>query len=168
MEPSFKRSENVHESVLYDIYTSQLCYGILTAQPLLNICDFPIYVTQGRINVRIKINQSTFKLSIDQINNIKSFHYCVFNDVLNIFQNFFLFDQNGESEMLYVVPVDLETITIDFKTIFEHQQIKSVTKPTIDERKQLVVTRESYFKKIVTPWYREPMVKSLFNTLTIY
>ncbi|KAJ8962251.1 hypothetical protein NQ318_018225 [Aromia moschata] len=155
LEPRFSRqSEDVNNSTIFDSYTSPLCFGIITPNKLPVLCDFPIYVSLGTINVSLQVNQKQVILKETDINAIREFHYLIFDDVLKILQIFLFFDNSSEAEMLLLAPVNKSTLEIDFSVINNYKEVKDVLELTSDEKKNLEVTQETYLRKIVSPWYR--------------
>lgn len=156
LNPQFQRSSDINDSTLYDIYTSSTCYGILTPKPVPVLCDFPIYVTLGTINVSIRINQEELSFKGEDLRLIKHFHFAVFDGVLKILQPFLLFDNSPEAEVILVVPVNKQTNKIDFVLLREKYEIKPIVELTSDEKQKLEVTPQTFSRKIVSPWYRDP------------
>lgn len=155
LEPQFsRRSQDINESTIYDIYTSPLCFGILTPKLIPVLCDFPIYVSVGTINVSLEVNVKQVTLQKEDVDGIKRFHFLIFDEVLKILQSFLIFDDTQQAEMLLVVPVNKLTCTIDFDVIKNYKEIKNVMEMTREEKLNLDVTQETFLKKIVSPWYR--------------
>ncbi|KAJ8912073.1 hypothetical protein NQ315_000578 [Exocentrus adspersus] len=155
LEPHFVRQcSDINTSTIYDMYTSSLCFGILTAKPLPSLSDFPLYVSLGSINVKVKINAKEVVLEDEDIQAIKRFHFLVFDDVLNILHPFLIFDNDQEAEMLLLVPVNKLTDEIEFNFVNTAWDIKSVIELSREEKLNLEVTPETFLRKIVSPWYR--------------
>ncbi|CAG9823241.1 unnamed protein product [Phaedon cochleariae] len=153
--PQFLRhDEDVNSSTMYDAYTSPLCFGIVTRSSLPAICDFPVYVTMGAIDVRCKMNRKKVTFTPDEISLIRTFHFRVFDEVLAVLQPFLMIDNEEDAEMLMLVPMDKATLNIDFELISEKSEVKRWTEPSKEEKMALEVTQETYLRKIVVPWYR--------------
>lgn len=120
------------------------------------LCDFPIYVTLGCINVTFELNQGELTFNEDDLRIIKQFHFTVFDGVLKILQSFLIFDNSPEAETMLLVPVNKANKKIDFDILRREYVIKNILELTSDEKQQLEVTQDTYLKKIVVPWYRDP------------
>ncbi|KAJ8981848.1 hypothetical protein NQ317_001811 [Molorchus minor] len=157
LEPKFLRhSEDINNSTIYDAYASSLCFGIITPNPIPTLCDFAIYATLGTINVSLKVNYTEIVLQEEDIKSIREFHFLVLDDVLKVLQTFLIFDNTNEAEMLLMVPIDKSTGKIDFNVINNYREVKNVLELTSEEKKNLEVTQETFLRKIVSPWYRDP------------
>lgn len=155
LNPVFQRSNELNDGILYDIYTSSTCYGVLTPNPLPSLCDFPLYVTLGTIIVSFKLNEKEFLFEEEDLRLIKQFHFTVFDRVLNILQAFLIFDNSHEAETILIVPVSRITNLIDFDILRKRHIIKNIIELTSNEKMQLEVTQETFMKTIVQPWYRD-------------
>lgn len=156
LQPQFERREEITQSTFYDIYTSDFCFGLITPKEVPTICDFPIYVSLGTLNVSLKVNVAEFTLTEDQIKDIKVFNFIVFNDILKFLRTFLMFDNGTNAETMLLVPVNKNSNTIDFDTLREHKVIKSPwVELTTDERLNLNVNQETFLRKIVSPWYKD-------------
>ncbi|CAH0552970.1 unnamed protein product [Brassicogethes aeneus] len=155
LSPEFSRKEDINQSTLYDMYSSNLCYGVLSPRALPVICDFPTYVSLGTVNVSVEINKGCVVLTKTDLDDIKEFQYLIFNDVLEVLKPFLIFDNSHESQLLLVVPVNKQYRTIDFDVLRNHFSLKPMYGSlTLDEKLNLDVTQENYLKKIVSPTYR--------------
>lgn len=152
--PQFHRLEDINQATLYDCYSSDQCFGLITCNMLPNICDFPIYVKLGQIDVSLKINQKKIVLNEEQLMDIKRFHTVVFRDVLKVLQPFLIFDNSPNAEILLLAPINKMSITIDFDVLKNMININPVTEPSPEQKLSLEVTTDTYLKKIVYPWYR--------------
>ncbi|XP_023029780.1 dicer-2 [Leptinotarsa decemlineata] len=155
LEPNFQvNTEDINYKTIYDVYTSPLCYGIITPNPLPTLCSFPIYVTMGTINVTLKVNAYTVTLTQEEIDVIKKFHFQVYDDILKIVQSFLIFDNSVNAEMLLLVAVDKIKGGIDFDAMTLHGEVKLDNELTTTEKQELEVNQETYLRKIICPWYR--------------
>lgn len=157
LEPSYDRIDEFQNFAIYDMYTTTLCFGLVTPNPLMNICAFPVYDSNGKIIVELIVNVAVLNLSMDELSQLREFHFTVFNDVLEVLKPFLMFDNSGSAtDILLLVPVRNENnIHIDFDILKECKNVKpKQERPTSTERLQLHVTEETYLNKIVSPWYR--------------
>ncbi|CAG9768668.1 unnamed protein product [Ceutorhynchus assimilis] len=156
LQPVFERREEVNYATFYDIYTSNLCYGFITPNPVPSVCDFPIYISMGTINVSLKRNVSSFSLTKQDILDIKEFNYTIYKEILSGLQTFLISDDGNNAESILVVPLNKASKTIDFDVLREKNNVVIHSKQlTSEERLHLNVTQEGYLGKVVTPWYRD-------------
>lgn len=161
LTPLFDMSEC---NIVFDTYNSNLCYGLITAEPLPEICGFPIYVNAGQISVDFKVNQSTTTLTQEQIALMRRFHVFIFSEVLRILPTFLMLD----TAAMLVVPILRDTCQINFDVIERHETIEPVEEPNRNTKASLQVTAENYLGKIVTPWYRTHETVNLPHRLQIH
>lgn len=156
LKPTFGPNSEKPLENLYELYSSQLCFGILSSAPFPEICEFPVYTSSGQITVNLQINQSICTLSAEQVLNIRKFHNLIFTDLINILKDFLVFDNDEGSDCLLIVPVcKQKTDLIDFNIMAAHRQLyDQKEEPSDQEKHKIKVTRETYVGKIVSPWYR--------------
>lgn len=144
-------------AILNNLYSNDLCFGIITSEKLPNLCEFPTFVTLGQISVKLDVNQNNFVFSAQQVSLIKRFHHVIFDGVLDILSSkSYLMLGDNRPMYSYIVPVLKSTKSIDFNIIMDHEDIVDVSNVLTNEEKQsLVVNNETYLEKIVTPDYRE-------------
>lgn len=148
------------------MYTSNLCYGLVTPNEVPVICDFPIYVSLGTLNVSLKVNVTSMALSEEDIALIREFNVMVLSDILKCLREFVVSDIGKDAETMLLVPVNKNLGSIDFNVLKEYKTIKHPWQElTTEERLNLNVTQESYLRKIVSPWYREMGVSTYFTYL---
>lgn len=148
------------------MYTSNLCYGLVSPNEVPDICDFPIYVSLGTLNVTLKVNVTSIVLSDDDISLIREFNVMVLSDILKCLREFVVADIGKDAETMLLVPVDKNLGCIDFNVLKEYKTIKQQWQElTTDERLNLNVTQETYLRKVVSPWYREMGVSIYFTYL---
>ncbi|XP_048517572.1 endoribonuclease Dicer isoform X2 [Dendroctonus ponderosae] len=157
LQPIFGKREELNYSTFYDMYVSDICYGFLTPNQVPTICDFPIYVTLGTINVNLKVNVATPQLSEADIAIIREYNYLVYNDIVRSLKHreFLISDNGDDAETMMMVPVNKRSGKIDFDILNEHKAINPTCQLTVEDRLQLKVTQEDYLRKIVSPWYRD-------------
>lgn len=162
------KSHTTNTAAMHDIYTSNLCYGLITANPLPEICNFPIYVSAGEIEVNFKVNQNTITLTYEQIIKIRRFHVFVFSEVLRILQSFLMLDNSADAPMMLLVPLLRNSCEIIFDIIEQHERLEPVEEPNRNAKASLVVTADEYLGRIVTPWYRPQETVNIFFFKYIY
>lgn len=145
---------DINLASMFDTYNSNLCYGLITANPLPEICSFPIYVSAGEIKVDFKVNYNTTELTTEQIQLIRRFHVFVFWDVIRILQSFLMLDNGCDTAMMLLVPLFRDRGEIAFDVVEKHERMEPVEEPSRGVKASLVVTADNYLGKIVTPWYR--------------
>ncbi|CAG9838636.1 unnamed protein product [Diabrotica balteata] len=155
LNPQFSRhNSDINQSTVYDMYTSSLSYGIITTSPLPTICDFPIYLTSGTIEVSLKVNHRSLNITHVDLDDIKTFHFNVFDSVLEILPRFLIFDTSDNAEMMLLVPVNKENGDIDWDVLRSRVSAQLVNELSEEQKLNLPVTQEGYLRKIVNPWYR--------------
>lgn len=155
LQPLFSKiSEDVNFTTMYDVYASPLCYGIITNSPLPTICDFPIYVRTGTINVSLEVNKTIITISNEDLKNIVTFHYQIFESVIQVLQRFLIFDQGSNPETMLLVPFDKSNKSIDWDLLRERKHIYPDEEMSVEDKMKLEVTQETHLRKIVSPWYR--------------
>lgn len=169
LTPCYRKGEDFNQAVIYDLYTTPLCFGILSEKALPELCNFPVFDSNGSIEVSLKLNVKTVVLNDEQLGNLRNFHFLIFNDVLrNLLKPFLVFDNEGTgSENLLLVPVQDsgEEVEIDYSITLDHKTIKIVDQPSTPEKMSLEVTTDDYLHKIVIPWYRtEPQPQEYIVT----
>lgn len=129
---------------------TNLTYGFITPKPLPNTCSFPIFIKRGTINVSILNNKNIINLSQRKIKEIKEFNLVVFNEVLNVLNDYFILDHSENAESLLLVPVNREKLDIDHKILKENREMVS----TKYSDKAEIVNNKTYLHKIINPAYR--------------
>lgn len=140
---------------MFDLYNADLTYGLISSKELPTLCSFPIFVTQGEIDVSLLANYKEIHLNQDQLNGIKHFNYLVFNDLLKILHSFLVIDIENENNKIFCVPVDKRNdYNIDFDVILNNKELLPIMEPTTIQRHSIAVNDDTYLYKIITPWYR--------------
>lgn len=154
LQPEFNAINDLSVEKMIKMYTSDTCFGIISAQPLPLLCKFPVYVNTGEICVELAVNQNTVLLTSEQILEIREYHTLVLNNVLEVLKTFLVINNSADAEMLLLVPLSKNTGEINFDIVSSHKSLKSVLEPSGQERASLQVTEEEFLEKIVVPWYR--------------
>lgn len=145
---------DLNTAAMFNVYNSNLCYGLVTAKPLPRICSFPVYVSAGEIRVDFGVNENVVRLSEEQIGRLRRFHVFVFSEVLRILPSFLMLDDGPDAQMMLLVPLRRDSVEIAFDVVEGHERMEAVEEPSRNVKAGLVVTEEEYLGKIVTPWYR--------------
>ncbi|GJQ77072.1 Dcr-2 [Trypoxylus dichotomus] len=152
LTPMFDMS-NMTASAFSDLYSSNLCFGIISPNEFPQICTFPLYVKSGEIRVDICTNARTIGINLENLEEIQHFNYLIYNDILCLLKNFLTVDNE---DTIFIVPVDKVRKEIDFELIRNHKKLKDrIREPTLEERVGLEVSETTFLNKIVTPWYRK-------------
>lgn len=157
--------------MMYKMYTSSTCFGLLTCEMLPQLCEFSFFVSLGEIVVNFSVNKEILSLSETKISQLRVFHALIFKDILKVLKTFLVFDNSDNADGILVVPINKHNYSIDFELIRNHSSVVEMQdEPSEKERSQTEVTEESYLGKIVTPWYRrdEQVRNFIFFLLTIY
>ncbi|XP_013149103.1 PREDICTED: endoribonuclease Dicer [Papilio polytes] len=154
LKAAFAAPAESRERALYELLQRGEGYGLLSCSPLPPLCDFPMFLDLGEVTTSIRINYAKIDVDLDLFEFIKEFHYFIFYQVLEVAKKFLVFD--GTKNSLYVVPVkdDGNGYDIDWNVIQQYKGIPPVAVPTLEERRAVKATRESYQYSVVSPWYR--------------
>ncbi|XP_060523439.1 endoribonuclease Dicer [Cylas formicarius] len=155
LRPMFARSENVNTAAIFDMYDSDLCYGVITPKPAPTVCDFPVYVSQGTLSVSLRVNASCVRLDAGDIDDVKAFNVLVYADMLRCLKEFLVVDNSDGGESMWIVPVDRKRGAVDFGVLKRYKKIEEVAEPSHEEKSNLEVDLDGYLRKIVAPWYRD-------------
>lgn len=165
MSPKFNEiNTSTYNDLIYKLYKSSNCFGIISAKPFPMLCKFPLFVQLGEIEVDFQTNYKTVCLTEKQLIDIKEFHFFLFNDILEIVKPFFVLDNDENKETLFNVPLNADLdYNIDFEIIKNNKSLVNKTiEPTLEQKMNLVVNDETYLGKIISPWYRYEETVSIF------
>ncbi|KAK9882155.1 hypothetical protein WA026_019672 [Henosepilachna vigintioctopunctata] len=159
LTPLFARDKlDIGKQTVYDMYVSNMCFGILTPNRFPPVFSFPIYVTDGTIMVSIANNVKMVKLTNVELEKIREFHFIVFNDILELLNSFLITDCSDRAESMILVPVLKDELRIDFDVIEKHRSVRSIDCTLKHSEKLALVVNDDTFKhKIVVPPYRKDM-----------
>lgn len=136
------------------MYSSDVCFGLLTADAMPKVCAHPLYISHGEILVSIDPNVQRLELTQEQLEQLNVFHHLVFNGVLGILTECLSMKSDPSMVNLLVVPVNRQTGDIQWDIVQEHKNIKPMDHmPSSDEVDALDVTDDTYLDKIVTKCY---------------
>ncbi|XP_050679142.1 endoribonuclease Dicer-like [Leptidea sinapis] len=154
LDVAFPKPQESREAALYELLGSGHGYGLLTINPLPNLCQFSMFLTVGEVNTSLKMNYAVITLSSELFRIIKRYHFFVFDQVLEIAKQFLVYD--GTTNGLYVVPIvtsDHISYEINWGAM-DYKEIQPIYVPSDTERKSLKVDQKTYKHSVVTPWYR--------------
>nr|XP_023020794.1 endoribonuclease Dicer-like [Leptinotarsa decemlineata] len=152
-EPLFQRPTDPNDSAIYDLYCSNLQYGILTPSPLPVLCDFPLYTPLGEMKTSLRVNQKKLTFTREEIVQLRKFQALVFGDILKTLHPFVVFDNGEEVSTLIVVPLEKGSKLAE--NLLWNAAVKKVVEPTEEEKLELATTHDEFVGKIVSPWYRD-------------
>ncbi|CAK1555351.1 unnamed protein product [Leptosia nina] len=154
---AFEKSKTSRESALYNLLQLDDGYGLLTMQPLPELCDFPMFLMIGEVTTSVVMNYSVLDLDLNMFELVKHFHFYVFDQVLAIAKKFVVFE--GLVNCLYVVPTcKRDRFVINWDIMQTYKEVPPVAVPSNKERSSIQVTRETYQNQVVTPWYRATLL----------
>lgn len=154
LNPAFAKPDDSRESCLYQLLQKHEGYGILTTLDLPTLCDFPMFLNIGEVSTSLQFNYKRFVIEDKQLNEIKRFHYLVFNDILGIAKKFLVYSNTFNN--YFVVPIHKSgpQYDINWSIIKTYKTIETLREPTAEERQNLNVKKDEYYCAVVTPWYR--------------
>ncbi|KRT83525.1 helicase [Oryctes borbonicus] len=162
LTPNFDLS-NMWASALSDLYSANLCFGIISPNKFPRVCTFPLYVKFGEIKVNICTDAKTVDIDAENLKEIQHFNYLVYNDILGLLKNFLIVNKEDAN---FIVPVDKDRKEINFELIRQHKQLRDrFREPPLKERLALEVTETTFLNKIVTPWYRKDDTEYLVTNI---
>lgn len=136
------------------MFSNDLCFGLITADPMPNVCSYPLFVSNGEIQITIRTNVQKIELTQMQLDELNIFHHLIFDGVLDILHGFLSMNSDSSMVNLLLAPVDRTTGDIRWNVVHEHKNIKSFeTIPSTEERAAMNVTEETYTDSIVSKRY---------------
>lgn len=136
-------------------------YAIVCTRKLPKICSFPVFTRSGEVLISVILVKEKFKLTSEQVSNIRTFHEYTFSKVLRLEKYPTIFDPDNSVFTVLLAPVIDEedktplTTNIDWK--FVDKIINSDREscvPTKEERKAFKFNYDDYVDAVVIPWYR--------------
>lgn len=144
-------------STQYDLMTSDLSYALLSAKPFPQLCDFPLFMTAGELNVHIDVNREMVKLTKEELYKLRYFNNFVYKEILKILKEFLIYDNTKEAGTILLVPVRGTSngeLKIDYDVIDLYTKYNIIEEPTTSYKANINVTNENYLAHVVIPWYR--------------
>lgn len=153
VSPGFDRAKCQNDSVevFHELLQSDQSFGILTdSRSLLpELCAMKLFKSFGQIDVKLVVKPVIVKiLAQEQLDRLRDFHVMIFRDLLNVWQNFFVF--KGDSFL--IVPTIGDNINWSVVDTFPMLQ-KPRMMNTIEKR-NMIFKPENFLHKVICPVYR--------------
>lgn len=176
MQCAIPDQQNTRGRRIYRPEQSPRDFGILTTHAIPQTSAFPVFTRSGEVLVTLQqvatsSDRPSLKLSMEQLDNLNTFHQFTFTHVLRLEKYPIKFDPLRANASYFVVPLLSEPCwqggfsrSIDWKfvtNICEAQDVRQ-TSPTDAQRKLFSFNREQYEDAVVMPWYRnhdQPQVR---------
>lgn len=151
-------------SVQCELMQSDLSYALLTAKPLPQLCDFPLFISPGELKIHIEVNVRILKLTKEELMKLRLFNTFVYSEILKILKDFLIFDNGADSGTIMLVPTRSGAEReIAFDVIDMYTKYNAVEEPTAGYKASINVTDETYLGHVVIPWYRMSDTVSIFH-----
>ncbi|VVD02614.1 unnamed protein product [Leptidea sinapis] len=125
LDVAFPKPQESREAALYELLGSGHGYGLLTMNPLPNLCQFSMFLTVGEVNTSLKMNYA----------------FLVYDGTTNGLY------------VVPIVTSDHISYEINWGAM-DYKEIQPIYVPSDTERKSLKVDQKTYKHSVVTPWYR--------------
>ncbi|XP_061387833.1 endoribonuclease Dcr-2 [Musca vetustissima] len=149
-------------------------YAILSSKKLPKLAEMPLFMSQGKI--RIKINEVPIAVTLhneQQLKQLQQFHTMVFKDILKLWRHFLVMDQRNKDYSFLIVPLNGEK-QIDWPLVanFPNMPPKRVLTPN-ERRNAQHYNPDDYLDRVVTKWYSDRdhenfLVTQIHTDLTPY
>lgn len=154
IRPNFQVHETQEDfeniSIFHKLLQSSRTYGILTTKPLPRMAEMKLYQSFGQINCQVAYKPMPIKLGdANKLRELKRFHATVFRHVLNIWKDFFVFD-NTDS----VIIVPTSNGNIDWSIVESFQVWHELQTKSIRQRQNERYNESEWRYSVVCPWYR--------------
>uniref|UniRef100_A0A1A9WDV9 ribonuclease III n=1 Tax=Glossina brevipalpis TaxID=37001 RepID=A0A1A9WDV9_9MUSC len=135
-------------------YLNNTCtYALMLSKKLPLLAEMPLFMSQGKIRVRISNNPIEFILETkQQLNLLENFHTMIFKDLLQLWKDFLVIDRRNLENSYLLVPLN-STQSIDWQLVEDFQRIEPAKSYSITERRRNAYRPEDYLDKVVTKWY---------------
>lgn len=160
IEPQFQVPENdVDLKAFHRLLRSKHTYGILTAKKLPRMGQLTCYQSFGEITCSVSNEPTLITLDNRQkLFELKRFHCILFRSILDVWKEYFVYDHKDS-----VIIVPTVNHQIDWNIVKKYQtegekRLKMKEK-TMDERKNVVYSKEDWQNYVVTKWYRPENTK---------
>nr|WDQ26714.1 Dicer 2 [Sogatella furcifera]WOZ50366.1 endoribonuclease Dcr 2-like protein [Sogatella furcifera] len=156
MKPVYEVPKGARKKAFYDLLNSDFGYAFLSTKQWPTLLKFPLFITIGEIEIEVIMNKECQSLTNDEIEEIFNFHCTIFSDVLQCINLFMFRDYDNKEHSYLLAPVKLDAgrHVINWSVIRNNQEFPEIVPPTVEERKNIVVTEEVYKHSVVIPWYR--------------
>ncbi|XP_069680713.1 endoribonuclease Dicer isoform X2 [Periplaneta americana] len=156
--PVYERPDasNNRKMVFYDLLENSDGFAILSSKPMSTLCDFPIYMNVGELQVHVKVNAACICLTKEEIELVEGFSTMLFRQVLNLMKPFLIVDREDLENSHLIVPTrrGIAGYEIDWDIVRKHQELPDIQKLSQEERTTLQITEEKFNFTVVAPWYR--------------
>ncbi|KAL9920963.1 endoribonuclease Dcr-2 [Glossina fuscipes fuscipes] len=130
-------------------------YALLLSKKLPLLAEMPLFMSQGKIRVRISNQPREFVVQTNQqLNTLINFHTMIFKDLLQLWKDFLVIDRRNLENSYLIVPLD-SSQSIDWQLIESFQSLDPARSYSVIERKQNVYRPENFLDKVVTKWYNK-------------
>lgn len=131
-------------------------YAILLSKKLPKLAEMPLFMSQGKLRVKISETPIQFVVQTQQeLDQLKHFHIMIFRDILNLWKNFFVIDHRNMENAYLIVPLN-EQQSIDWNTVQQFPRLQPCRPRSMAERRDIVrYNPNEYLNKVVTKWYSE-------------
>lgn len=153
--PQFRVSDSFDEHeenirIFHKLLQSQRTYGILTTKRLPRMGLMKFYQSFGQMDCSINYDPVPITLgSLQKLNKLKRFHCVLFQNVLNLWKKFFVYDHKDS-----VIIVPTNNHQIDWSIVENFQTWSELKTKTVAERMNKQYREEEWLYSVVCPWYR--------------
>ncbi|XP_067000048.2 endoribonuclease Dcr-2 [Anabrus simplex] len=159
MKPTYQRppQDDSRKLAFYELIRANEGFAILSSKKLPEICDFPIFLNVGSLNVSLLSNYMELTLTDAEITKLRRFNTMIFYDVLKLCRSFMTVDFENKENSYFIVPTKLDpegNHCIDWNVVYSHTEIPAITKPSDGHQENILAVIEDYFLSVVAPWYR--------------
>ncbi|XP_065369214.1 endoribonuclease Dcr-2 [Calliphora vicina] len=146
---------NAYNEHIVNYLGSKSNYAILLNKKLPKLAKMPLFMTQGKLHV--KISEQPIECVInnqEQLNELLQFHTMIFKDLLSLWKDFLVVDRRDQENSYLIVPLD-EIPSIDWQLIKKFQHLNPCRPYTLAERQNAQYRPQDYLNKVLTKWYGE-------------
>lgn len=130
-------------------------YALLLSKKLPLLAEMPLFMSQGKIRVRISNQPREFVVQTNQqLSSLMNFHIMIFKDLLQLWKNFLVIDRRNLENSYLIVPLD-SSQSIDWQLVQSFQSLDPARSYSVAERKQNVYRPENFLDKVVTKLYNK-------------
>ncbi|XP_053977112.1 endoribonuclease Dicer [Hylaeus volcanicus] len=148
IKPVYSSPHDTRHLVFYNLLSNNAGFAIISSKEMPKIPSFPVFMNVGELNVNIKVNYASMKLSAKQIQRIKVFHTLIFSEIVPVIKSFMVFDNYNQDNCFLIVPVD-ENWEINWDVMNEYQSIERIPPPV-----PFHIRNSDYELALVVPNYR--------------
>jgi endoribonuclease Dicer len=93
--------------VILPIFLYSMLHSYLIGIIVFQICQFPVFMDLGEVDVSIKTNAYVTRFTDEEIERLFSFHRFIFLDVLQVVKGFLVADRSHKENSYFVVPLSV-------------------------------------------------------------